>query len=134
MQQILVVDDSAFVRKHLTKALVGAGFGVHAVGSGCEAVAYYQAARPDLVILDVVMPEMDGLETYRALRAVCGKVRVLGISGIEPRFPSMYLKLIRALGAEGVLEKPFSDEVLIQTVREIIALPESPDGYASRFN
>ena len=69
------------------------------------------------------MPEMDGVETYRALRSVWGGVRVVGISGIEPRFPSMYLKLLRALGAQAVLEKPFRDEVLIQTVREVLAMP-----------
>ncbi len=121
------------IRKHISRVLAAAGFHVRAVDGGRAAVSAYHTARAALVILDVVMPEMDGLETLQALRAVSQEVRIIGISGIEPRFPSMYLKLLQKLGAQAILEKPFTDEALILTVHRVLREPghfRAPAGLA----
>lgn len=124
MNHILIVDDSATVRRHLATVLSSAGFAVQTVAGGKEALVSYKTAHASLVILDVVMPDMDGLETLQALRAVDSGVKVVGISGIDPRFSPVYLKMLRLLGAQAILEKPFSDQILIETVRRLLAMPD----------
>lgn len=66
--RILIADDDEWVIKHLTAVLVPAGYDVEAVADGLEALARVQAGSFDLVILDMVMPRMDGIELVRALR------------------------------------------------------------------
>lgn len=123
MNHILIVDDSPTIRQHLITVLSRAEFDAQAVGSGRAALASYKANRAALVILDVIMPEMDGLETLQALRTENREVKVLGISGIESQFSPIYLKMLRLLGAQAILEKPFSDELLIRTVRHLLTAP-----------
>lgn len=120
MGHILLVDDSSTVRLHMTQVLSHAGYQVRAVGSGKAALESYKAERAALVILDVVMPDMDGVETFQLLRSIDSHVKVLGISGMGPRFPTEYLKILGALGAQAVLEKPFSDEALLHLVKQTI--------------
>jgi len=127
MNPILVVDDSPMMRLHLSKVLSRAHYTVRAVDSGKAALKSYQAQSADLVILDIIMPDMDGIETLQALRAIDSQVKVLGISGLGPCFSSLYLNMLRKLGAQESLEKPFTNEVLLDAVRQLI-------GPASRTN
>lgn len=120
LNSILLVDDSATIRKHLTRTLENAGYAVTAVASGTAALDFYKQGRTALVILDIVMPEMDGLETFQSLRALDNQVKVIGISGLGSRIPEEYLKILRKLGAIAVLKKPFPDEALIRIVNHFL--------------
>jgi len=98
-------------------------------GDGREAVKAYQAGRVDLVLLDMVMPEMDGVETLVALRRMDPRARVLAVSGGGSVDPSIYLDVARALGATQTLAKPFEAEDFLRAVESALkAFPgASPD-------
>lgn len=116
MPNILIVDDDAVVRSYLTAVLGRAGYEVLAVSSGKEALRRYQAYSPALVILDIVMPEMDGFETMQRLRQLNPSVKIIGISGMGTKYPSSYLEIGRRLGMNVTLEKPFSEATLVTAV------------------
>ena len=130
MNHLLIVDDSATVRAHLVGVLTRAGYEVATVAGGQAALADYQKQPASLVVLDVVMPEMDGIETYRALCKLDPQVKVLAISGQGPRFAGDYLKILLAMGADAVLEKPFPAEQLLTEVRRL--LQEQPSTHPAR--
>jgi two-component system, NtrC family, response regulator AtoC len=105
-EKILIVDDEPSIRKYLQTLLELDGFEVSAVASGKEAVEYIsrQADRPDFIILDILMPEMDGLETLRALMDVDRSLNVIMLSCTNE--VSTVVEAIR-LGAHDYLTKPF---------------------------
>jgi DNA-binding NtrC family response regulator len=122
MNKILVVDDDIIIRMYLVAVLSDEGFRARAVGSGKEAIAAYQAEPAALVILDVYMPHMDGVETFQALYAMDPRLKAIGISGNGSMLSVACLKMMSALGALAVLEKPFRKEAFIKTVRKILTL------------
>jgi two-component system response regulator AtoC len=105
-EKILIVDDEPSIRKYLQTLLEVDGFEVSALASGKEAVEYIsrQADRPDFIILDILMPEMDGLETLRALMDVDRSLNVIMLSCTNE--VSTVVEAIR-LGAHDYLTKPF---------------------------
>ena len=74
---ILVVDDDQAVRDSLARSLQYSGYEVTSAGDGLEALARLSALRPDAVIMDVMMPRLDGLETTRMLRSTGNDVPIL---------------------------------------------------------
>ena len=115
---LLIADDSRTIRALVHRALTAAGFDVTLACDGKEAVALARRDHPDLVILDIRMPEMDG---YTA----CEKI--LALSDRCPNLPIIFLtnenaKHLDALGEElgAYLHKPVSDEKLVSTVRALL--------------
>ena len=70
MAKILVVDDAAFMRMRCTKLLQDNGYETIEAGNGVEAVQKYQAQKPDAVLMDITMPDMDGIETLKKLMEI----------------------------------------------------------------
>jgi two-component system response regulator AtoC len=104
-ERVLVVDDEPSIRKYLQTLLEVDGFVVSAVGSGAEALELIQSGdHPDFVILDVLMPEMDGLETLRQLMQVERTLNVIMLSCSNE--VNTVVEAIR-LGAQDYLTKPF---------------------------
>ena len=68
MAKILIVDDAEFLRVRISKMLVGDGYEVFEAENGLKAIEAYQAKQPDLVLMDITMPEMDGLAATKELR------------------------------------------------------------------
>jgi DNA-binding response OmpR family regulator len=120
MNDILIVDDNTQLRTCLAAILSWAGFTVRTVGSGREAVEAYKEKSATLVILDIYLPDMDGMETMRALRAMDQHVKVIAISGLRPSLAALCLRTIGTQGALATLEKPFTMEVLLKTVRTLL--------------
>lgn len=124
MAKVLVVDDSLSVRKAVERMLAPRGLVVVSCASGNEALARLPGETPDLLICDLVLPDLDGYEVCRWLRQVpaLAATPVLFISGIVDADVE---SRVAALAVEGVLKKPFSGEDLVATVERILATSRS---------
>jgi two-component system chemotaxis response regulator CheY len=119
MARVLVVDDAAFMRKLVTDALVKAGHEVIGeAANGVEAVASYQALKPDLATLDITMPEKDGLTALREIIAIDPAARVIMCSALGQE--SKVLESIKA-GARDFVVKPFQAERVLEAVGKALA-------------
>ena len=116
-QNILVADDDASIRLLIRHSLERAGYDVSEAVNGVEAVRAVHAAAFDLVITDILMPEMDGLETIVHLRKRKPALKVIAISGYEN---ALFLADARGLGAARVLAKPFKPSALLALVHDLI--------------
>jgi two-component system, OmpR family, KDP operon response regulator KdpE len=114
--QLLVVDDEPRVLEALSNVLEARGYEVRTAASGSAALAAVGAQRPDVVLLDIVMPGMDGVEVCRRLRAA-GRVQILVLSAVMDEQHK-----VRALdaGADDYVTKPFSVEELLARVRSAL--------------
>jgi signal transduction histidine kinase/CheY-like chemotaxis protein len=123
---VLVVEDDPVVLTATTGMLAALGYGVKAAGSGTEALQIYSESPGsiDLVILDMVMPEMGGSETYARLRAIDPQVTVLLSSGY-----SLNTRITEILkrGCNGFIQKPFTLEVMSETLKELFQAKRSRD-------
>ncbi len=121
---VLVVDDEAPIRDLTSDILAELGYRVVLAATGPEAVERFAALRDgvDLVILDIVMPGMDGLETFRRLRAIDPGVRVLVSSGYSPEGTAA--EALRE-GAVGFVQKPYRMAELARAVRAALRAPQS---------
>lgn len=88
--------------------------------NGAEGLALFPRAAADLVITDIVMPEKEGLGVLMELRKKQPPVKVIAISGGGRQSPADYLHMATLLGAAKVLTKPFSNEVLMAAVNELL--------------
>jgi CheY-like chemotaxis protein len=114
---VLVVDDDEGVRRTCSRILRSAGYSVRTACDGAEALSLYDAGT-DLVLLDLVMPVMDGTETFERLLALDAGVRVLFFCGA--RVEQLRGDLVSA-GARGVVGKPVSSEGLLEGVDRALA-------------
>ncbi len=119
--RILVVDDDAAVRDLLDNILAGAGYRVYQAADCREAIKLAQREGFDLCILDLVMPDQEGLETIPQFRREFPNLRILAISGA---FGGAFLRTAKLLGAHEVMGKPFQPDVLLKTVRRLLAPAE----------
>jgi two-component system response regulator MprA len=109
-ERVLVVDDDALVRRMLTRSLVAEGFEVEHVADGGAALAAAEASAPDLVVLDVTMPGLDGLAVCRRLRANGLRSSILMLTArdaVADRVAGL------EAGADDYLVKPFAVEELV---------------------
>ena len=111
--KILVVDDEPEVRLVLTEFLESRGYEVTAAGSGAEALAMVDAAKPHVVLLDVSMPDMDGMETLKRLAASNPGLPIIMVTANAD--VDVTSRLI-AMGAADYIPKPFDLEYLGQAV------------------
>jgi CheY-like chemotaxis protein len=114
---ILLVDDDRQVVRYLKKALEQNGYDVTATTSGKQALAIIKAHMPDLLILDLQMPEPDGFDLLKAERSKFPYLRILVISGY---LHGALLEAARIFGAIATLEKPVTAEALVGKVREVL--------------
>ena len=127
MPDILVADDDPALREVVAYALGRAGFGVVEVGHGLAAIAAVERHAPDLVVLDVGMPELDGLEVCRRLRAAGNRVPILLLS---TRSEEIDRVLGLELGGDDYLGKPFSPRELVSRVKAILRRVEPAEAPA----
>lgn len=127
--RVLVVDDEPNIRELLSAALTLHGFEVHAAGDGAAALEAVAAGRPDIVVLDVALPDMPGFTVTRLLRAADSEVPVLFLTardGVEDRIAGL------AAGGDDYVTKPFSLDEVVLRLRAILRRSkpreESPDG------
>jgi len=115
--QVLVVDDEPNIRELVQVALKFHGCAVSTAASGTDALRQAEAARPDLIVLDVVLPDIDGFEVCRRLRAGGDEVPVIFLTA---RDTSSDTVTGLALGGDDYVTKPFSVEALVARVRAVL--------------
>jgi two-component system chemotaxis response regulator CheY len=119
MARVLVVDDAAFMRKMVTDALTKGGHEVVGeAGNGVEAISQFQALKPDLMTLDITMPEKDGLAALADIMASDPSAKVVMCSALGQE--SKVLEAIK-LGAKDFVVKPFQPARVIEAVDKALA-------------
>jgi two-component system cell cycle response regulator DivK len=120
-KRILVIEDTEDNRQIIRDLLSSVGYELIEAADGAEGVAMAQSQRPDLILMDIQLPEMDGYEATRRIRAIPELARVpiiavtsYALSGDEAK--------TRAAGCDGYVAKPFSPRQLLAKIREF--LPE----------
>lgn len=120
MPNILVVDDEPALLRAVERYLTRLGYDVSAAANGKEALAAMDDWSPDLLITDINMPEMDGIEVLNTLRARGSAIPVIAISGGGQFDRRLLLGSAKVLGAVLTLEKPFELEELREMVEEVL--------------
>ena len=115
MSMVLVVDDEALTREVIAAMLDGVDIGIETAASGSEALEMVAAVHPDLVLLDMTMPDLDGTEVCRRLKAdpALADVRVVMLTA---HADALSRAAAQAAGADGYLVKPFSARDLFAVV------------------
>ena len=116
-EKILVVDDAAFMRMMIRDILVKQGYEIHEAVNGRDAIEKYEELRPDLVTLDITMPEMNGLDALREIRSMDGDARVLMVSAMGQQ--KMIVEALE-IGAMDFLVKPFQPTKVLETVTKCL--------------
>ena len=123
MPRILVVDDDDGVREMVRQMLQRAGYEVSVAVNGKEGLKLFRSESPDLIVLDIVMPEKEGLETIRELRRDDPGVKVIAMSGGGRMGPQNYIDVALALGAQRAFAKPLDRKKFLAALDELAGPP-----------
>lgn len=119
MYKLMIVDDSNIIRNRIQRAYNGEKFTLVATASnGLDAIEKFKTHRPDVITMDITMPQMEGLECIEKIVAIDDSVRILVVSALSDKATG--IKAL-SLGAGGFLCKPFSDEELVEALDEMMA-------------
>ena len=116
-KKLLVIDDAMIIREKIKDAAISDGWEIVGEGAnGQEAIELYKQLEPDVVTIDIVMPEFDGLHGLKGIIQLDANARVLMVSALDQ---TNILKEAIAAGAADFLVKPFEDEKLVQAIRAV---------------
>lgn len=121
MARILLIDDNYMLRESLSRLLSEAGHEVSTAENGRLALQLFKPLVFDLVITDIVMPEMDGLELIQALKQRYPQGKIIAISGGGRCSPQDYLEIAGALGVSSTIAKPFANKDLLTKIEEVLS-------------
>ncbi|MCI9337959.1 MAG: response regulator [Lachnospiraceae bacterium] len=117
-QNVLICDDAAFMRMMIKNVLTKGGYNV--VGeaeNGAKAVEKYKELSPDLVLMDITMPEMDGIQALKEIKKMDGGAKVIMCSAMGQQ--AMVVESIQA-GAKDFIVKPFQEDRVLEAVKKVI--------------
>ncbi len=117
MYRILLAEDDEAMRSYLSRALENAGYQVVSVDRGTAAIPYLEVERFDLLLTDIVMPEMDGIELAQRCAEISPETKVIFITG----FAAVTLKANRDAPQARVLSKPFHLRDLVMEVQRVLS-------------
>ena len=121
MKRILLVDDVPAVRLSIRAALEAIGYQVLEAADGKEALDLLGSQAVDLIVTDLWMPNLDGVELLKRLRATNANIRVIAISGGGMRKPiDVSAALAQTWGADAVLYKPFDNDDLVNEINRLL--------------
>ncbi len=117
-KKILLVDDAAFMRMMIKDTLTKNGYeNILEAGDGEQAIEQYKSEKPDLIIMDITMPNKTGIEALQEIKALDNTSKIVMCSAMGQE--SMVVEAIK-LGAIDFIVKPFKPERIIQTVTKIL--------------
>jgi len=120
MKQVLVIDDDVDVRMLIREFLERDGYAVSDAPDGEAGLKLCRQVPFDLIIVDIFMPEKEGLETIKEIRLDYPNCKIIAISGGGSTKELSYLSLARSLGATNVLAKPFMREEILRVVKDTL--------------
>lgn len=120
MPSILIIDDDDSLRDSLRRTLHKEGYAIIEASDGRQGLKQLQHSPVDLILLDIFMPDKDGLETIGELRRTHPGTRIIAISGGGFNGRVNVLHVAKKLGARRTLAKPFTREQLLDSVREVL--------------
>lgn len=118
MAKILIVDDAEFLRVRISKMLSGEGHQILEAENGLRAVETYKAENPNLVLMDITMPEMDGLSALKEIRSYDPKAKVIMLTALGQE--SVVLEAVKS-GARDFVVKPFERERILGAIAKLLA-------------
>ena len=118
MAKVLLVDDAEFLRVRLTKMLSTDGYEVFQAENGLKAVSSYKELKPDIVLMDVTMPEMDGLTALKEIVGFDPKARVIMLTALGQE--SVVLEAVKS-GARDFVVKPFEQDRVMKAITKLLA-------------
>jgi two-component system chemotaxis response regulator CheY len=117
MLKVLVVDDSLIIRKKITKLLIQLGHEVvNSAKNGQESIDQYSEFKPDLVTMDITMPDMDGIEAVKHIMKIDSDAKIIMVTSHGQE--DMVIKSIKA-GAVGYMLKPVTQDKLVSAIGEV---------------
>ncbi|MBR1860345.1 MAG: response regulator [Lachnospiraceae bacterium] len=117
-KNILIVDDAAFMRMMIKDILSKNGYNVAGEAeNGAKAVEKYKELTPDLVLMDITMPEMDGIQALKAIKGVDAGAKVIMCSAMGQQ--AMVIESIQA-GAKDFIVKPFQQDRVLEAVKKVV--------------
>ena len=117
MTTIMVVDDAAFMRMRCKKLLTQSGYDVLEAATGAQAVETYKENKPDAVLLDITMPDMDGLTALKEMMKLNPDVRVAMVSAMGQQ--SVVMDALKS-GAKDFVVKPFEPDRVLATIKKLL--------------
>ena len=118
-KKVLIVDDSNFLRNSLKKILEASGYEVVGMAeNGLEAVTKYKEFKPDLITLDIIMPQTNGLQALQMLRAIDPNVCAVMVSSMSTK--ESVTDCIKA-GAKNYILKPFDEAKVVEVIRKVLS-------------
>lgn len=118
MAKVLIVDDAAFMRMMIKDILTKNGYEIAAEAeNGQKAIEKYQETSPDLVLMDITMPEMDGIQSLKKIREVDQNAKVIMCSAMGQQ--AMVIEAIQS-GAKDFIVKPFQAERVLEAVKKVV--------------
>lgn len=117
MARILLVDDAAFMRMRCAKLLQENGYETMEAENGADGVTKYVSDKPDLVLMDITMPIMDGITAVKEIKAKDPEAKVVMVSALGQQ--SMVIEAIKA-GAKDFIVKPFQPDKILSTVKKLV--------------
>ena len=122
MTRILIIDDDDLVRATLSRILKLADYEVIEATDGAEGLEIYHGGNVDLIIIDLLMPIKEGMETIRELRQGGSVVKIIAVSGGGRTGNKLYLTMAEKMGADGILPKPILPRELLSKVDAVMRL------------
>lgn len=120
MTDILIIDDEELVRDSLGELLRREGYSIDTAGDGVAGLEKFKAGSPAVVIVDIVMPEKEGIETIKELKQLRPDLAIIAISGGGRTGNKSFLDIARKVGADVTLAKPFKRAAILQAVSRCI--------------
>ncbi len=117
MCKVLIVDDSTFLRENLAKLLSDHGYETTCAEDGVQALKAYRADRPDIVLMDITMPNMNGMDALVQLRAINPRARVIIITALDQKLLAAHAV---HMGAKDFLVKPVPPTKLLLTIERAL--------------
>ncbi len=126
MARILIVDDDADIREAVRDLLVGCGHAVLQAENGAVGLEQLSNNSIDLVLMDILMPNKEGIETIQEIRRVLPDTKILAMSGCLAKHT--YLTFAKSFGVNEVLTKPFAPAQLLEAIGSVLTHPHHLDG------
>ncbi len=119
MKRILIVDDNLMMRKLIRNIFIDQGYDIEEANDGMEGLEIARKLDIDLVITDIIMPKMEGIELIMNLKRDFPNIKIIAISGGKP----YYLYMAKKLGIERIFTKPLNIHEFLNAVKKLIQFP-----------